>query len=218
MWVPAAAPSPPDVTYVENFYTQQTDHFGFEAKPATWQHRYLTNDKHWDGSGRLENGCRGPILFYTGNEGPITAFWGASGFVTQVLAPKLGGLLVFAEQRYYGKSQPQGSAGRFDYLSTEQVLADYASLLPDLKASLNASACPVVAFGGSYGGTLTTLLRAKYPHVVAGGLAASAPLGYYDPDGWAARGVTEFTWFDTVQRVYAEAGDGCYTKLVRAVA
>ena len=27
-------------------------------------------------------------------------------------------------------------------------------------------------------------------HVVVGALAASAPLGYYAPDRWAARGVT----------------------------
>eukprot|EP00965_Chrysotila_dentata_P250872 6209700-Pleurochrysis_carterae.AAC.5 len=42
-----------------------------------------------------------------------------------------------------------------------QILADYASLLTGLKLQLNATNCPVVSFGGSYGGTLTTLLRLK---------------------------------------------------------
>ena len=60
----------------------------------------------------------------------------------------------------------------FTYLSTENVLADYAALLISLRADLNATDCPVIAFGGSYGGTLTTLFRLKYPHVVAGGQVA----------------------------------------------
>ena len=47
--------------------------------------------------------CLMPVLADTGNEGPITAFYGACGFMTEVLAPKLGGLLLFAEQRF---SQP----------------------------------------------------------------------------------------------------------------
>ena len=45
------------------------------------------------------------------------------------------------------------------YLSTEQVLADYAHLLATLKPALNASASKVVSFGGSYGGTLNHLPR-----------------------------------------------------------
>ena len=202
----------------ETHWTDQVhDHFGFGADAsATWQHRFLVNSSFWDGRGALQNGCRGPILFYTGNEGGIEGFWHAGGFITDVLAPRLGSLVIMAEERYYGDSQP--TRGRpFEYLSTEQVLADYASLLTRVQANLSASSCPVVAFGGSYGGTLTTLFRLKYPHIVVGGLAASAPVGYYAPGRWPARGVTAFTWFETVQRVYTEAAPGCYTALVNAV-
>jgi len=206
-------------TYETHWITQPHDHFHFGAKAsAEWQHRYLLNSTFWDGRGALENGCKGPILFYTGNEGPIDAFWNISGFVNEVLAQSLGALVVFGEERYYGLSLPKLGTP-FEYLSTEQVLADYASLLTRVKASLGATSCPVVAFGGSYGGTLTTLFRLKYPHIVAGGLAASAPVGYYAPDKWEARAppVTQFTWFETVQRVYAEAAPGCYDTLVEAV-
>ena len=39
------------------------------------------------------------------------------------------------------------------YLTSEQALADYATLILDLKTNLSAEDCPVVVFGGSYGGS-----------------------------------------------------------------
>jgi len=64
-----------------------------------------------------------------GNEGDITAFWAGNGFMIDVLAPAFGALLLFPEQRYYGKSLPFGDesflAENLKFLSTEQVLWDY---------------------------------------------------------------------------------------------
>lgn len=201
--------------YQTLWFDQTLDHFRYDDNSQqTWKQRYLVNAAHWDAG-------KGPILFYSGNEGPIDAFYAASGFVTDVLAPKLGGLLVFAEARFYGQSLPFGErsmdAGSLSYLSTEQILGDYASLLTAIKPGLNATGLPVVTFGGSYGGTLSTLFRIKYPHVVAGALAASAPLGYYSPSHWAQRGVDEHTWFQTVVDDYAASRPGCYDTLVKAV-
>ena len=128
--------------------------------------------------------------------------------MTDYLAPKYGGLLVFPEERYYGSSLPFGvdsfTPSNVHFLSTEQVLEDLVSVLNHVKAKYGAVDCPVVAFGGSYGGTLTTFLRASHPESVVGGLAASAPIGYYDKDGWEAHGVDEFTWSDIVFKVYNE--------------
>ena len=60
-------PHGPVPKYEERIYKQQLDHFHPESK-TTWDHRYLYSDEHWNGKGELENGCKGPILLYTGNE------------------------------------------------------------------------------------------------------------------------------------------------------
>ena len=60
-----AAPAPPPVARAG------LDCAGGCRRP----HRYLYRDAEWDGRAKLANGCPGPILLYTGNEGPITAFW-----------------------------------------------------------------------------------------------------------------------------------------------
>lgn len=54
------------------------------------------------------------------------------------LAPELSAAVVFAEHRYYGKTQPFGnksysSASNLGYLSSEQALADFALLIKFLK-------------------------------------------------------------------------------------
>lgn len=214
--VPSNYPKP-----TELFYQQKLDHFN-PADARRWSHRYLLNNDSWDGRGKLENGCPGPVLLYTGNEGPIDAFWGISGFVVQDLASKLGGLVLFPEERYYGKSLPFGAASlqaaNVHYLTTAQVLEDYVEVVAHIKATIpNAHNCPVVAFGGSYGGTLTALLRAAHPATVIGGLAASSELGYYDPEGMAAHGVNGFAWEDVVIATWKGARPGCLDAIHEAI-
>lgn len=213
----------------EMWFTQTLDHFRFSGKPrATFQHRYLMTDQFW-GKGsepvQLPGSCKGPVLFYTGNEGPIDAFWGSNGFMINHLAPKWGALLLFGEERYYGKTQPFGadslSPTNAQYMSTEQVLADYAKLLTSVLAEHNASDCPVVSFGGSYGGTLSTYFRRIYPALTVGALAASAPIGYYSNTGWKDHGIDQYTWIDIVQKGFSTTENGgtqCFDRLKNIVA
>ncbi len=134
-----------------------------------------------------------------------------------------------SEHRYFGESLPFGNnsflPGNVGYLSPEQALADYATYLTET----NTHNCPVVAFGGSYGGMLTAWARMKYSNVFIGGLAArqgkcvsffrsilcfslsSAPFGFY------GAGVSEYAYMDAAQNSYRDAAPQCDQKLGIAI-
>ncbi|KYR02101.1 peptidase S28 family protein [Tieghemostelium lacteum] len=172
------------------WYTQTLDHFNFQNSQKTYQQRYVLNDQYWDRPLSNSTQCNGPILVYTGGEGDILWFYQNTQFVTETLAQEMNGLVLFIEHRYYGKSMPfgaySGETDNLQYLSVEQALADLAQLILYLQTQLNASHCPVLAFGGSYSGMVAAYFRMKYPNVVDGALAASAPIlylpGLVDPE------------------------------------
>jgi len=204
-------------SYEIRWFDQALDHFETSKRNVSWRQRYIVNEDHFD----PKRG--GPLFFYTGNEGPIDAFYDSNGFVTDVLAPEFGALVVFAEERYYGESLPfgndtfQGGYETLKYLTTDNVLADYANLIQSLKTTIPGlhASTPVVAFGGSYGGTLATFMRVRYPNVITGSLAASAPVLYYDPQGWKTHGnvVNTYTWAD----ITAKAFDPCMSSIRSAI-
>ncbi|KAF8395428.1 hypothetical protein HHK36_019374 [Tetracentron sinense] len=165
--------------YETKYFTQTLDHFNFHPQSyQTFQQRYLINSTYWGGAE-----MKAPIFVYTGNEGDIEWFAQNTGFMFET-APHFKAFLVFIEHRFYGKSIPFGgdkevaysNSSTLGYLSSTQALADYATLIIDLKKNLTANDSPVVVFGGSYGGMLAAWFRLKYPHVTIGALASSSPI------------------------------------------
>ncbi|KAG7471173.1 hypothetical protein MATL_G00121600 [Megalops atlanticus] len=195
------------ISYKTYYFEQQIDHFGF-LENGTFKQRYLLNEQHWHIEG-------GPILFYTGNEGDITWFCNNTGFMWDV-AEELDAMLVFAEHRYYGESMPFGQdsysdAKHLNYLTSEQALADFAVLIKYLKEKIpGAQQSPVIAIGGSYGGMLAAWMRMKYPHIVVGALASSAPIWQFT--GMVPCGV----FYKIVTEDFNKSGVGCSETIRRS--
>ncbi|ESO86331.1 hypothetical protein LOTGIDRAFT_235397 [Lottia gigantea] len=169
-----------DVPYKELYYDQIVDHFNYISYgQQRFKQRYLIQDKWFDPA------SKGPIFFYTGNEGPITSFWNATGFIFDI-APQFNALVVFIEHRYYGKSLPFGADSfkdkNYGLLTIEQAMADFAVLITDIKHNqYKANKSPIITFGGSYGGMLSAYMRFKYSNIIAGAIAASAPIYMLSP-------------------------------------
>ncbi len=164
--------------YKELFFDAKIDHFAYDSQ-ETFKLRFLVKDKYFNYN---ETGNGAPILFYCGNEGPIEDFWNNSGFITESLAAKFNALVIFAEHRFFGKSFPFGAPQdknitKNKYLTSLQALSDYISLLTHFKSTHKlASNIPIIAFGGSYGGMLSSWARMKFPNVFRGAVASSAPV------------------------------------------
>eukprot|EP00051_Salpingoeca_urceolata_P029014 m.488688 g.488688 ORF g.488688 m.488688 type:complete len:548 (-) comp26024_c0_seq1:82-1725(-) len=190
-------PRPSSVNCTIKWFTQDIDHFGWSTplsstNATTFRQRYFVYDKYWS---TAKDGTRGPIFFYFGNEDNVELYVNHTGLMWES-ASHFGALLVFAEHRFYGESKPfpSGTAGCMNYLSTEQAMADFATLIDDLKHTLPGTRdSAVIGFGGSYGGMVGSWFKMHYPNKVDGVIAASAPIWSfvgldppYDFDGFDA--------------------------------
>ncbi|KAI9994151.1 hypothetical protein PInf_016716 [Phytophthora infestans] len=183
---PTSFPSSPDGSRnllslcEEKFITQSLDHFRADGKSSegTFDMRYFVC------SPDNFSPTNGSIFFYVGNEADVTLYLNHTGLMWENAAA-FNALIVFAEHRYFGKSVPFGLdvLDHMEFLSTQQAMADYAVLIEMLKRDLKVDV-PVIGFGGSYGGMLGTWFRMKYPHIIDGIIAGSAPVANFfgDPD------------------------------------
>ena len=184
------------------------------------------------------NRPKAPVLFYCGNEGALELFYNASGALFEH-AKAIQARVFFVEHRYYGHSLPFGNASftndALQWLSIEQALADYASVLAALPGILGCvgtgsrqimGRCDAILFGGSYGGMLAAWHRLKYPFLSVGAIASGAPIDFYSK-GWRssasddADDAVQSLFLDAVVQTfetYGRAGGGCGVALRRVLA
>ncbi|KAK4410086.1 Lysosomal Pro-X carboxypeptidase [Sesamum angolense] len=207
----------PRYRYETRYFDQNLDHFSFSDLPM-FRQRYLINTEYWAGPDKL-----GPIFLYCGNEGDIEWFAANTGFVWE-LAPRFRAMIIFPEHRYYGESMPYGSwdeayknASTLAHLTAEQALADFAVLITELKRNFSAQACPVVLFGGSYGGSeiITTSMLNSVGSMDAAevspychwALASSAPVLQFEDI------VPPETFYDIVSNDFRRESISCFNTI-----
>ncbi|XP_012279295.1 putative serine protease K12H4.7 [Orussus abietinus] len=159
-------PSPMSLS--KEWITQPLDHFNHRDN-RTWQMRYFENDEFFEGSG--------PILVMLGGEWAIS--WGflSAGLMYDIAAENKA-LMYYTEHRYYGHSRPtlDTSVPNLQFLNVDQALADVAYFIEAKKRERNLKNGTVIVFGGSYAGNMAAWARLKYPHLIQGALASSAPV------------------------------------------
>ncbi|TKR67800.1 hypothetical protein L596_023893 [Steinernema carpocapsae] len=192
--------SAPDGTWTEEWFeAMPVDHYDL-VNTDTFKMRYFINLHHYEEGG--------PIFFYCGNEGYIEFYIHATGQILEMAAEQKGAV-VYAEHRFYGKTQPFGneslsSAENLGYLTSMQALSDYALFIGHLKNTRipGAKNSSVVAFGGSYGGMLATFFRAKYPHIVDMAVASCAPIYMFTDNGKSNNSY----YYRDLTNIFVEAG------------
>ena len=148
-----------------------TDHNAPTSQKTFWKQRYFLNDEFYGGKDF-------PIFLYIGGEGPLTSGVLSERNYIYTAARTHRALLVAVEHRFYGRSYPtvDMSTDNLRLLSSEQALADLARFHSFLTTKLNLEGHPWVAFGGSYPGALAAWFKLKYPSLVVGSIASSAPI------------------------------------------
>ncbi|KHJ88089.1 serine carboxypeptidase S28, partial [Oesophagostomum dentatum] len=155
-----------------------------------------------------------------GGEGPIRPFDEArkphianEGNIVVQWAKQFGAALFALEHRFYGESRPTAdmSVENLKYLNSQQAIEDIAYFIKQMNRRYGD---PIwIAFGASYSGSLALWARQKYPELIAGAVASSAPMeitldfwGLKDGIGDVFRAHSE-TCAENIEKAFAEMSD-----------
>ncbi|XP_061175291.1 thymus-specific serine protease-like [Saccostrea echinata] len=153
----------------EVLLTQPLDHFDAYSS-RTYKQKIYINAKNW-------NKPNGPIFLYIGGEVALSNRSAYSGHHVQ-MAKLFGAMVVAAEHRFYGDSINDDGLhlDQLQHLSSQQGLADLTKVHNYITTRYELNDNKWICFGGSYPGALSAWFRLKFPHLVFGAVASSAPV------------------------------------------
>jgi pimeloyl-ACP methyl ester carboxylesterase len=148
------------------YYQQLIDHNRPDS--GTFSQRYYIDES-------LSDSNDSPVFFYLCGE--ATCEPSALSGAIRDMAKRYHAKLVALEHRYYGASLPHKTLSTADLqdLSTHAALQDAAAFQVSISKNRNWNGKWIV-FGGSYPGSLSAYYRLKFPDLVSGSLASSAPV------------------------------------------
>jgi hypothetical protein len=145
------------------------DHFNlFDSR--TFGLRYFVNTEFYISGG--------PIFIYVSG-GFETYDEFINRGVVHDFANETNGYIIALEHRYYGLSHPTNDASveNLQFLTVHQTLADIATFSAYFKEnSYETQNSKVILFGRGFGGRLAAWARQKYPNLIDGAWASSAPI------------------------------------------
>src|SRR3990167_2391328 len=147
-------------------FKQLVDHT--DPKLGRFSQRYYVDETYSESD-------QSPVFFHLCGESTCTPN-SLNGSLRE-MAKKYHAKLISLEHRYYGASLPRTTFTTDDlkFLTTDQALQDAAAFQKFFMRNDNWKGKWIV-FGGSYPGSLSAYYRLKYPELVAGALASSAPV------------------------------------------
>jgi pimeloyl-ACP methyl ester carboxylesterase len=165
LWILAVVSSMASAEVQTLLHEQRLDHAS-RVDSRVFGQRYFIDSTYAQGD-------HAPVFLYVCGEGGCAPNW-LKGVMLEA-AKTFKGHAIALEHRYYGKSQPfsELTTENLRYLTIENAIDDAAHFIWQKQSELGG---PWIAIGGSYAGYLAAFLRVRYPKLVRGALASSAPV------------------------------------------
>ncbi|CAH0382901.1 unnamed protein product [Bemisia tabaci] len=165
----------------ELWFEQKLDHFT-PSNTEVFSQRYVEN--------KASYGNNSLVFLLIGEDNIMLEQFITYSFMGDE-AKKWRAASFMLEHRYHGKSVPKGNfkTENLKYLTSKQALADVTYFITQMNIQHGFKNPKWIVFGWSYGGSLATWMRYKYPHLV-----------------YAAVGST---YFQEVTKAYAKVDPKC---------